>query len=673
MMSEHQDKGEQMNVSVPRPMLLGAILAMTCLPPLVRAASTQAPVPLKDFVRRPLVSDPALSPDGRFLAVRMDDKDGKHHAIVVYRLSDMKIASVIKMPIYQMPGDITWISPSRLAVEKEQAMGSLDIPYATGDILATNYDGKYQRFLYGYNDKAQLEATDWGWGFIAGTPYTPNGHVYVDAYPYDSQDTSLLLDINSMHATRSVVGNIHQAGMDFLVNRAGKATFAYGNDTQLKYEAFRRIDGRWQSLPKAIVGSYFEPIAYTPDEKQIYALSSHDGGPYQLVMAKADASDPQALMADPFFDFGDLQWTPKPYRPFAVVNATGIPQPYYINTNLPVAKLYMALSKAFPGQFVDFDNYTEDGMELLFETYSDRNPGTYFLIDRHTNKVTKLFDVAPWIHPTQMSERQPFRFKASDGMELEGILTWPRGRRHSNLPMVLMAHGGPYGIQDTWGMNNFDGWEAQMLASRGYLVLQVNFRGSGGRGPGFEQAGYKQWGTGMQQDLLDGVKWAIAHHAADPARICVYGGSYGGYAALMQVIRAPQMYKGAISYDGVTDLDMQIEKSDTGQSEDGRNYFRKVLGATAKIREANSPVDLVDKIRVPVFLIHGKDDKRVPYDEATEMRDALEKAGKKYQWMAKSGERHGFYDANDNMQRITRILAFLKQNIGPGAPAQAAH
>jgi len=661
-----------MIIQLLRSMAPGLLAVAFAQPVMAQTAAAHAPVPLKDFVQLPMVSDPALSPDGRFLAVRMDDKDGKHHAIVVYQLSDMKIASVIKMPIYQMPGHITWISPTRLAVEKDKAMGSLDLPSATGDILATDYDGKYQRFLYGYNPKAQMEATDWGWGFIAGTPYTPNGHVYVDAYPYNTENVTLLLDINSMHATRSVIGNIDQEGMSFLVNRAGKSTFAFGFNSKYKFVAFRKIYGRWQNLPKAIVGSYFNPIAYTPDEKKIYAFSSHDKGPYQLVIANADASDPHTLMADPFFNF-EVMMTPKPYRPFAAINGTGIPHPYYIDGNLPSAKLYMALSKAFPGQFVDFDNFTENGMELLFDTYSDRNPGTYYLIDRRTNKVTKLFDVAPWIHPSQMSERQPFRFKASDGLELEGILTWPKGRRRTNLPMVLMPHGGPIDVQDTWAMNNFDGWEAQMLASRGYLVLQVNFRGSSGRGPGFEQAGYKQWGTGMQQDLIDGVKWAIAHHDADPARICAYGGSYGGYAALMQVIRAPKLYKCAISYDGVTDLNMQEDKSDTSLSKGGRNYLRRVLGDSAKIRAANSPVDLVDRIQVPVFLIHGKDDKRVPFDEAREMRDALEKAGKKVQWMAKSGERHGFYDEKDNLQRITRILAFLKQNIGPGAPVKATH
>ncbi|MBB6185546.1 alpha/beta hydrolase family protein [Oleiagrimonas soli] len=474
----------------------------------------------------------------------------------------------------------------------------------------------------------------------------------------------MLYNIDSLHNTRHLIGDIHQGGMSFLLDKDGQTTYAYGSNTEFEFKAYRKVDGRWESLPDAITGSYFRPFAYTPDQKKLYALSSHKRGPYQLIVANADASDPQTLMSDPFFSFDDMEWTPYPYQPFAAVNATGIPQPHYINDTLPSAKLYKALSNAFKGQFVDFINFSQDGMQLLFSTRSDRNPGTYYLIDRRTNKVRKLFDAAAWIHPEQMSERRPFRFKASDGTELEGILTLPKGRAQSNLPMVLVPHGGPYNVQDSWFFDS----DAQMLASRGYLVLQVNFRGSDGRGPRFVQSGYRQWGTRIQQDLTDGVKWAIAQHFADPQRICVYGGSFGGYSALMQVIREPKLYKCAVGYDGVYDLNMQAEKSDTAQFQGGRNYFAMVLGKTKEIRASNSPVNLVDKIEVPVFLIHGKDDKRVPYAEATDMRDALEKAGKKVEWMAKSGEGHGFYDENNNLEMFTKLLAFLKQNIGPGAP-----
>ena len=639
---------------------------------MAQSGPDNSPVPLKDFAVHAHISDPALSPDGKYIALRMDDIDGIHHAVVTYRVSDMKIVGVLKMPVYQIPWDITWVSPTRLVLEKAKAFGSLDIPSLTGDILSADFDGKNQRYLYGYESKgrrAETRAMDEGFGTILGSTDQYDGHVYVDVESWSDENLSTLLDINSVHNSRHLVADIHQGNMSFLVNKAGQATFAFGLNTRFHYKAFRKIEGRWMALPDAITGSHFAPFMYSPDEKKIFAWSSHDGGPFQLVEANADASDPQTLMADPFSNFGYEQDSPFPYKIFAVASETGIPQPDYINPTLPSAKLYMALNNAFKGQFVNFINFSKDGMVLLFSTSSDRNPGTFYLIDRHDNKVRKLFDAQPSINPAQMSARRPFRFKSSSGMQLEGILTLPRGRPETNLPMVLMPHGGPYGVSDDWFFDDL----AQMVASRGYLVLQVNFRGSAGRGPGFEQAGYKQWGTGMQQDLADGVKWAIAHHFADPKRVCTFGGSYGGYAALMQVIRDPKLYKCAISYDGVTDLNMEVSKSDTADSQGGRNYLRMVLGDTAKIRASNSPVDLVDEIHVPVFLIHGKDDKRVPYDEAKEMRNALEKAGKPVEWLAKSGEGHGFYNVDNNIEMFTKVLAFLKQNIGPGAPIKAAH
>ncbi len=630
------------------------------------AQASSGTVPIKDFAAHPLVGDPALSPDGQYLALRMDDADGIHHAIVTYQLSDMTIAGILKMPAYEIPGSITWVGPRRLVVEQAKGTGPLDIPTLTGEILSADFDGKNQRYLYGYNargGRTETRARDEGSGFVAGLPYTDNGHVYVDVQPWGREDLTTLYDIDTVNNTRHLMVDIDQGGMSFLVNREGQATFAFGSNTRFEYKAFRSIEGRWVSLPKKTVGSIFEPLLYTADEKKIYAWSSHDLGPRRLVLANADASQPQVLMADPFSSFGRIQTSPQPYKLFAVASMTGIPQPLYIDGNLPSARLYMALSKAFAGQFVNFIDFSRDGSILLFSTESDRNPGTFYLIDRHTNKVRKLFDVYSSIPAAAMSERRPFRYRSWDGKQIEGILTLPKGRRETHLPMVLMPHGGPYDIEDTWFYDN----DAQLLANRGYLVLQVNYRGSGGRGKGFVQAGYKQWGTGIQDDLAYAVKWTIAHHLADPARICVYGGSFGGYSALMQVIRFPHLYKCAVSYDGVTDLNMQVEKSDTAQYVSGRNFFHLVLG-DEKTRAANSPVNLVDRIQVPVFLIHGKDDKRVPFAEAEEMRSALEKAGKPFEWMAKSGERHGFYNVDNRIEMYTRLLAFLKKHIGPGAP-----
>jgi dipeptidyl aminopeptidase/acylaminoacyl peptidase len=335
----------------------------------------------------------------------------------------------------------------------------------------------------------------------------------------------------------------------------------------------------------------------------------------------------------------------------------------YIDPNLPAAKLHRALGLKFPGQYIHFIDYSQDGGELLFEAASDRNPGSYLLIDTHTYKVSKLFDAAPWIDPAKMAERRPLKFKASDGTELEAILTLPPDRSETNLPMVLLPHGGPIGVSDDWFYDD----DAQFLANRGYLVLQVNYRGSSGRGEDFKEGGYLKWGTRIQQDLIDGVKYAIAGHYADPSRVCVYGGSFGGYSAMMTVIRAPGMFKCAVGYAGVYDLKMMYKKGSIGESQFGRSYLHQVIGKDDADLDANSPDKLAEKIAVPVLLIHGEDDKRVPFAQAKAMRAALEAAHKPYEWMSKPGEGHGFYDEKNRVDFYNALQAFLEKHIGKGA------
>lgn len=211
-----------------------------------------------------------------------------------------------------------------------------------------------------------------------------------------------------------------------------------------------------------------------------------------------------------------------------------------------------------------------------------------------------------------------------------------------------------------------------MLASRGYMVLQVNFRGSSGRGVAFEHAGFRQWGTRIQQDLIDGVRWAIDHKYADPARVAVFGASFGGYSALMSTIRAPGLFRCAIGYAGVYDLPMMFHKGDIQDSRSGRHYLAYAVGTDEASLRANSPADLADKINVPVFLIHGEKDERAPFAQAQAMRAALQAAHKPFQWMAKPGEYHGFYDVDNNVQMYQAVLKFLATYIGPGAPQKHA-
>jgi len=647
--------------------LARTLLSAACLllPPAAMAADL---LPAEDFARHAPLTSPRLSPDGNHFAVNMNLADGDSHALVIYDVTDMsKPISMLRLPKYELALDIHWVSNTRLVVEKGKQQGSIDKPVATGEVIATDIDGKHQDYLYGpessYGTRAGTRGTDRGWGFVAGLPELANGDFYMTTYSWDNQDYSTLYDVDAGKNTRHLIGQIKVGGLSFMVGPDGKARYAYGRNDNWDYVVYHWQGGGWAPMNASQTGGTFTPLFFTPDRQRIYASQSADGGPETLIEQDEGGGNRKLLASDSFASIGNMEITPHPYQPFATTLATGIPQPAYIDPNTPTAKLHRALSLKFPGSYVHFINFSEDGGKLLFSVSSDRDPGSYFLIDTRNYKVIKLFSAEPWIDPAKMAERRPLRFKARDGMELEAILTLPKGTEPARLPMVLVPHGGPFDVQDDWFFDD----DAQFLASRGYLVLQVNYRGSSGRGVDFRDAGYRQWGTGILNDLVDAVTWAITENYADPQRICVYGASFGGYAALMAPVRAPGMFKCAVGYAGIYDMGLRYKKGDTQESKAGRNALRIQMGDDPAELAANSPVNLVDKIDVPVLLIHGEDDQRAPFAHAKAMRAALDAAHKPCEWLSKPGEGHGFYDEKNNVELYTTLQAFLEKYIGKGA------
>jgi dipeptidyl aminopeptidase/acylaminoacyl peptidase len=433
-------------------------------------------------------------------------------------------------------------------------------------------------------------------------------------------------------------------------------------DNQMDTIGFYSTDGKsWTRIPEATIGKTFKPLAISRDGKLLYALSSMDGGPDALVSCNLDGTDREVLASDPFSSVTDVMWNPDTGVPIAAVfEAGGRPKVKYLNNDVYV-QIIRALSKGLPDDMVSMAGSSTDGSILLISVRGDRNPGDFALFERQGMHARPLYQVLPWIKPDQMPERMPIRFKDRAGMELAGFLTLPTGGDHKNLPLVLIPHGGPIGPSDSWF---YDPWAAQ-LANHGYATLQVNYRGSGGRGYNFQHSGYKQFGSGIQDDLIDGVKWAVAQGYVDPNRICVFGGSFGGYSSLMQPILAQKLYKCAIDYAGVFDWRIGMDKSDTRRVKFGRVYFQEAIGSREDAY-AISPVSMMDKFNVPVLIAHGKDDPRVPYQNATDLRSALDKADKPYEWLAEPKELHGFASEKHNEALFTMIDAFLAKYIGPG-------
>lgn len=661
-------------------MLLG--LALVC------GGALAAQVPIADFVKHPPLGNPVISPTGQYLAVVVPQNDNTtdyRAQVAVLRLPDLKPVSRMDMTPLLRPLQIIWTSNTRLAVAMAKDAGPLEMIPAIVKIVAVNFDGSGARPIYSLLQQGAVSngdalAGNGTMGLPAGVPIvmgtTPalNGHllVTIDRFADNSigdlwhraQSTLYDVDTRTGHATQ--MGTINHGDMT-LWSFHGIARIASGEDPQQNPAIFTSSDGKaWTRLSSKVTGAAFEPLAISRDGAHFYALQSPDGGPDRLVQCPLDGSACTVLASDAFSSANDVMWNPVTGTPIAAMfEAGGRPLIKFIGTG-KYARIMHTLAENVPGGMVALLGGSADGSTLLITASSDHDPGLVATYEVATQRVHPLYHVLPWIDPNAMPERLPIRFKDRAGLEIAGFLTLPNGVAPKNLPLVLMPHGGPIDVADTWF---FDPWAA-LLANRGYAVLQINYRGSSERGLRFENAGYRQFASGMQDDLIDGVRWAMAQGYVDPQRICVFGASFGGYAALMQPILAPRLYKCAIDYAGVYDWRIAIQDGDQSDNAYSKRYFAQAIG-TLNDAYAISPASMLDKLGVPVLIAHGEDDPRAPFKNATELRAALQKAGKPYEWLAEPGERHGFTSVAHNEQLFTMVTAFLAKYIGPGVQAPA--
>ena len=617
-------------------------------------AGGKTTIPASDFARPSQLTLPSLSPTGEYLAAavrdNVDSDEKNSYSIAVFHLPDMKPTSKLNVPGALVPRALTWASKTRLVVGFSQQTGRFEQPLPIASILAVEYDGSQQKML-----TSSAESTC---GVIEGRPDKPNGHFYCSMGGKLRDGVSYIFDVDSSTGRRELLASIPTySGLRFVLHD-GVPLIAYGMDENSHSVIFARDNANqpWKQLD---ITRHIVPLRFSADGSQLYCLYSASGGPYALAVSDPGMTNFRVLASDSFgdIDANGIGWTPYPQKPFAVTVQTGRPHVTYIDDD-NWATVHKALSEQYPGYAINFGGISDDGTRILIQAYSDRDPGFLALFTLSPVSLTPLYRFLPWIQPAQMASRKPIRFKTTTGIELDGYITMPADAK--NLPMVLLPHGGPFSLRDSWA---FDPW-AQFLANRGYAVLQVNYRGSGGRGPAFDDSGTYQISTGMQQDLIDGVHWAIEEGYADKNRICIFGASFGGYSALMAPIRAPGIFKCSIDFAGVSDYAIEFDKSDTSKGVSGRNYFKERIGTGDANIKAISPIYHLDQFNVPVLIVHGEKDERVPIKNAKELRDALDKAGKPYEWLVKPKEGHGFYSEANNTEFLQRMEQFLNKYIG---------
>ena len=332
-------------------------------------------------------------------------------------------------------------------------------------------------------------------------------------------------------------------------------------------------------------------------------------------------------------------------------------------------KLQKSIDSALPDTHNSIADTSSDEKIILVRASSDREPGTYYILDRTHGRMGPVGRTMSDINPAQMRPMEPISYLARDGLTIHGYLTRPAVTKGARVPLIILPHGGPYGVRDYWGFDP----EVQFLANRGYAVLQPNYRGSSGYGDAFEKAGYHEWGGKMQDDLSDAVKWAIDQGIADPARVAIYGASYGGYATLAGLVFTPELYCCGANYVGPSDLKILVGRwNNIGRAEERDLFYERMMGNDKEFVVNRSPVNFVDRIRVPLFNAYGENDPRVDIDHWKRLESKLKQFNKIYEIMVEDNEGHGFYNEKNRLVYYRKLEAFFDRYLAPVRSGSAA-
>ena len=617
------------------------------------AARADAP-PIRDFVRDSLFNTVTLSPTGTYLAVSVPE--GDKTILGVLRTADKSIVSKWDFGEKRHVMSVVWVGEERFLVYVARKVGSFDFLVGTPDIFVTNADGTQR-------GEISLGGT---YGLVDVIRDDPR-RILVQR----TIDKPMLfrMDTFSGRTQNFAAAPLFTGG--FALDNDLRVRFAFGADIDEKYMTLEwdEESQRWNEFHRQrdFSDGMRVPLQFTADNRKMYMFVSDEGEPRRLVRYDVASGAMEELHRHPHVDMGGLVTTADGRDAFAVNYMLGKPAIHYFDPEHPEARLRRGLEAAFPDHHIAIGSRSWDGRLLLVYAYSDVDPGSMYLVDSSTMQATFMLAQRPWVDPEKMAPMRPVQFTARDGQLLHGYLTLPPNSEGRDLPMIVNPHGGPHGPRDRWGYNS----EVQLLASRGYAVLQVDFRGSGGYGQRFERIGYRRWGVEMQDDLTDATHWAIEQGIADPERICIYGASYGGYAALMGVVREPDLYQCSIGYVGVYSLPMMRSRGDIPRSDFGRRYLDRALGNDSDDLRARSPAFHAERIKVPVMLVHGRRDERVPIHQFYAMEKALKQAGKTPVTVMENKEGHGFQDVDNNVNLYTRMFEFLEQHIGPRSTASA--
>ena len=640
----------------------------------VAVVVTAEPIPVEHFAKHNEYHNVVISPDGKYLAVQRSAEQDKQ-LVAVIDAKEMKLLSHIPATTGISPFRPTWVNDTRLVVQFTEEFDSYEQEFANGELLSMEFNGKKQRRIIEHVSAVRAGGSKkplnnlHGWARIDHLLPDEENHALIKLWEFGHTRIGKRPKIYKIHTTRGKTKFVAEApsyDAYFTYSPKGELMYSVGIDKENvknsndlvvhKYE-----NKKWTKLENINISDAetISIVAVTKNPNEVYAWAEYNDKPDKIYRYNMETGDKKLVFYHPKVDPRRLDIDRVTGELIAVHYDADYPNIHLVDQDHLYSRWYPALYNVFNGNKVVITSATKDGSTLVVHVSGANEPGQFHLFDTKTKKLRYLFNAASWVKTDSLTEVKPISYKARDGLEIHGYLTMPKSV-DGKAPMVVMPHGGPHGPRDYWRYDR----EVQFLASRGYAVLQVNFRGSGGYGRGFRLSGYRKWGAEIQYDIVDGTKWAANLDTIDEDRICIIGASFGGYSALMSPTIEPDLYKCAISNVGLTDLNLMWSTADIDDTRLGKNYLMEAIGDNKEELNKFSPLHNIDKLKAPVFLAQGKKDHRVDKKHFEVMKAALEKKGHPHETMLVKKEGHGFASEENRIEYLTRVEAFLNKYIG---------
>ena len=629
----------------------------------------------EEFIERfsslPSYTGVDISPDGKMISVitkMPDDKKG----LTIFDAEDLSLINTITLTNDEEISNYYWVNNSRILIrvgyyDKKNGRGS------AGEYFSINFDSTKPAYVFGMrsrNSKTKKSVLDkMSAGYVENILEDDDKHVVISVYPFSKSNTGTFttsVRLNIYNGQQKKLGKSPLAGGQVRTDSKGIPRFVNGSDadnnTVTMYRASKKDD--WEVLSKTPYGEgEVFPVNISKDGSTIHTLDSTETSTYQLKKINTITGESEVVFHHPKFDaypqiIDDV-----------VLGATinpGYSQAYWFEIDSPLQNSILQAVNAFNGNVDVFDTkevgivaLTKARDKAILAIRDSVSSPKYYLYDMEKGQMKYLLTMWPEIDDSGLEEEVPFNFKNSDGVVIHGYYTRAKNQQKDQaVPMIVVPHGGPH-ARDSWGFDP----DTHIFSQAGYAVLKINFRGSTGYGKEFTKLGFGEWGADTQQDIIEATEWAIDEGIADPNKIGIYGGSFGGYSAAMAPMLRPDLYKSSVAYIGVFDLEMLYNEGDIRGIKWGGKYLDKTLGTDPEKIKAMSPVLQADKLQAPIIIVSGEEDQRAPVEHAYALAEALKKAGKEHELIIVPKEGHGFRKPENRFMLYKKMLEHFDRTL----------